>query len=72
MSDGASFTLGRLADALGASLLGDAARVVTGLAPLETAGPEHVSFLTDRQYSNQAEAGRAGAILVERYVTNLA
>ena len=47
MSDGASFTLGRLADALGASLLGDAARVVTGVAPLETAGPEHVSFLTD-------------------------
>ena len=71
MSDGASFTLGRLADALGASLLGDAARVVTGVAPLETAGPEHVSFLTDRKYLKQAEASRAGAFLVPRDVTDL-
>jgi UDP-3-O-[3-hydroxymyristoyl] glucosamine N-acyltransferase len=72
VSDGASFTLGRLADALGASLLGDAARAVTGVAPLETAGPEHVSFLTDRKYLKQAEASRAGAFLVGRDVTGLA
>lgn len=71
MSDGASFTLGRLADALGASLRGDAARVVTGVAPLETAGPEHVSFVTDRKYLRQAEGSRAGAFLVARDVTGL-
>lgn len=71
MSDGASFTLGRLADALGASLLGDSARVVTGVAPLETAGPEHVSFVTDRKYLRQAGASRAGAFLVSRDVTGL-
>ena len=71
MSDGASFTLGRLADALGASLLGDAARVVTGVAPLETAGPEHVSFVTDRKYLRQAEVSRAGAFLVARDVMGL-
>ncbi len=71
MSDGASFTLGRLADALGASLLGDAVRVVTGVAPLETAGPEHVSFLIDRKYLKQAAASRAGAFLVARDVTGL-
>jgi UDP-3-O-[3-hydroxymyristoyl] glucosamine N-acyltransferase len=71
VSDGASFTLGRLADALGASLLGDATRVVTGVAPLETAGPEHVSFLTNRKYLRQAEVSRAGAFVVARDVTDL-
>jgi UDP-3-O-[3-hydroxymyristoyl] glucosamine N-acyltransferase len=71
VSDGASFTLGRLADALGASLVGDAARVVTGVAPLETAGPEHVSFLTDRKYLKQAADSRAGALLVARDVSGL-
>ena len=71
MSNGTSFTLGRLADALGASLLGDAARVVTGVAPLETAGPEHVSFLTDRKHLKHAEASRAGAFLVGRDVAGL-
>lgn len=35
MSDGPSFTLGRLADALEASLQGDVARVMTGAVPLE-------------------------------------
>jgi UDP-3-O-[3-hydroxymyristoyl] glucosamine N-acyltransferase len=71
VSDGASFTLGRLADALGASLVGDAARVVTGVAPLESAGPEHVSFLIDRKYIRQAEDSRAGAFLVGRGVSGL-
>jgi UDP-3-O-[3-hydroxymyristoyl] glucosamine N-acyltransferase len=71
VSDGASFTLGRLADALGASLVGDAGRVVTGVAPLETAGPDQVSFLTDRKYLKQAEASRAAAVLVPRDVAGL-
>jgi UDP-3-O-[3-hydroxymyristoyl] glucosamine N-acyltransferase len=71
VSAGASFTLGRLADALGASLEGDAARVVTGVAPLETAGAEHVSFLTDRKYLKQAEQSRAGALLVPRDISGL-
>ena len=34
------FTLGELATALGATLEGDPRRVVTGVAPLETAGPD--------------------------------
>jgi UDP-3-O-[3-hydroxymyristoyl] glucosamine N-acyltransferase len=71
VSDGVSFTLGRLADALGASLVGDAGRVVTGVAPLETAGPDQVSFLTDRKYLKQAEASRAAAVLVPRDVAEL-
>jgi UDP-3-O-[3-hydroxymyristoyl] glucosamine N-acyltransferase len=71
VSDAASFTLGQLADALGASLHGDAARVVTGVAPLEAAGPDQVSFLTDRKYLKLAEASRAGAFVVPRDVAGL-
>jgi UDP-3-O-[3-hydroxymyristoyl] glucosamine N-acyltransferase len=57
------FTLGALAAALGAALDGDSARVVTGLAPLETAGPDDVSFLTDPRYRDAARASRAAAVL---------
>ena len=71
MSDDVSFTLGRLADALGASLQGDAGRVVRGVAPLDVAGPDQVSFLTDRKYLRQAQASRAGALLVARDVADL-
>jgi UDP-3-O-[3-hydroxymyristoyl] glucosamine N-acyltransferase len=72
VSDGVSFTLGRLADALGASLHGDAGRVVSGVAPLDAAGPDQVSFLTERKYLAQAQVSRAGALLVGRDVTGLA
>ncbi len=71
MSDDVSFTLGRLADALGASLQGDAGHVVRGVAPLDVAGPDQVSFLADRKYLRQAQASRAGALLVARDVADL-
>lgn len=59
-----SFTLGELAEALGAELEGDPARVVRGVASLEAAGPEDVSFLTNPRYRTQAASTRAGALLV--------
>ena len=63
MGDGARFTLRALADALGATLDGDPAVVVSGVAPLESAGPEDISFLTDSRYLAAARASRAGAFL---------
>jgi len=71
VSDDVSFTLGRLADALGASLQGDAGRIVRGVAPLDVAGPDQVSFLADRKYLKQAQASQAGALLVARDVADL-
>src|SRR5204862_8366059 len=59
----AEFTLGQLAEALGATLEGDAARVVRGVAPLESAGPDDVSFLTNARYHPAAQASRAGAFV---------
>ncbi len=54
----AEFTLGQLAEALGATLEGDPARVVRGVAPLESAGPDDVSFLTDARYRAAAQASK--------------
>ncbi len=58
------FTLGALATALDATLDGDPARVVTGVAPLESAGPHDISFLVDGRYRDRLETSRAGAFLV--------
>ena len=67
----AGFTLGEIAEALHARLDGDPARVVTGVAPLESAGPEQISFLTDSRYRDAARASRAGAFLVSADVADL-
>ena len=60
-----SFTLGALAEALGANLDGDPSRVVTGVAPLDTAGPDDVSFVTSPRYRAAARVSRAGALIVD-------
>jgi UDP-3-O-[3-hydroxymyristoyl] glucosamine N-acyltransferase len=67
----AGFTLGELAEALQARLDGDPTRVVTGVAPLESAGPDEISFLTDPRYREAARASRAGAFVVPPEVADL-
>lgn len=67
----AGFTLGKLAEALGATLDGDPSVVVTGIAPLDTAGPDDIAFLTDLRYRDAAHGSRAGAFLVPDDVTGL-
>jgi UDP-3-O-[3-hydroxymyristoyl] glucosamine N-acyltransferase len=68
---GTRFTLGELAGALQATLHGDPTAVVTGVASLDAAGPEHVSFLTDVRYHAAARVSKAAAILVPDDVTDL-
>jgi len=58
------FRLGALAEALGAVLEGDPARIVTGIAPLDAAGADDVSFLTDARYREQAHTSRAAAVVL--------
>ena len=67
----AGFTLGELAEALQARLDGDPARIVTGVAPLDSAGPDQISFLTDARYHAAARASRAGAFLAAADVADL-
>ena len=67
----AGFTLGELAAVLQARLEGDPARVVVGVAPLESAGPDHISCLTDTRYQATALASKAGAFLAPGDATGL-
>lgn len=59
-----AFTLGELAERLGATLRGAADRTVRGLATLEEAGPEQLSFLANPKYRKYLESTRAGALLL--------
>ncbi len=50
--------------AAAAGLASSDERLMHGVAPLQLAGPEHVSFLDNRQYAPLLDATRAGAVLV--------
>src|SRR5262245_66207706 len=71
MGQGPGFTLGQLAATLGLTLEGDAARTVTGVASLDVAGPDDISFVTDARHRDAALASGAGAFLAPPDVTGL-
>ena len=61
-----SFSLAEFADRLGAELRGgDPLQRIRGVAAIEEAGPEHVTFVSNPRYASLARTTRAGAILVE-------
>jgi UDP-3-O-[3-hydroxymyristoyl] glucosamine N-acyltransferase len=49
---------------LGGDLVGDPAREVSGIAPLDAAGGEHVSFLSNPKLRAQAAASTAAALIL--------
>ncbi len=59
--------LRRLAEVAGGELTEPAAgeRLIQGIAPLQSAGPEQISFLDNRRYGAALAASRAGAVLVQ-------
>lgn len=57
-------TLQELADYLGGVVRGDGAVVVNGLAPLEAAGPDKVTFLANPKYASRVAETKAGAVLM--------
>lgn len=61
---GAGWTVGRLADALGGTVEGDATLPLVGVATISGAGPEHVSFLANRRYAAAFRSSAAGCVLV--------
>ena len=67
----AGFTLAELAEALHATLDGDPARVVTGVATLDRATAAEISFVTHARYHAAARASRAGAFLASEEVGEL-
>ena len=72
MSAGAGFSLGRLAEVLGATLDGPPEQVVTGVAALGSAGPCDLSYVVGRRHLDDARASGAGAFLVPGGLTGLA
>jgi len=58
------YTLGDLAERLGAELHGDPSLQVSGLATLQDAGPEQLSFLANAQYRKFLGTTRAGGVLL--------
>lgn len=57
-------TLAELAQILGAELRGKPDHTITGVAGIEEAGPEHVTFVANPKYSALARTTRAGAVIV--------
>jgi UDP-3-O-[3-hydroxymyristoyl] glucosamine N-acyltransferase len=56
--------LAELARVLGAELHGSADHPITGVAGIEEAGPEHVTFVANPRYSALARTTHAGAVIV--------
>jgi UDP-3-O-[3-hydroxymyristoyl] glucosamine N-acyltransferase len=60
----AFFTLARVASVTGGLVRGDSGLRLTGVSPLETAGPDDLSWAVDERRASEAAASRAGALLV--------
>jgi UDP-3-O-[3-hydroxymyristoyl] glucosamine N-acyltransferase len=58
--------------ALGGELHGDAELEIEGLSPLETASPQHLSFLSHPKYQSQLASSRAACVIVSPQMRALA
>lgn len=56
--------LGFITEHLGGELHGDPLLMLSGLAPLETAGPAELSFLSHPKYQHQLASSAAGCVIV--------
>jgi len=56
--------LGAIIEALGGELQGDAALSIERLAPLSTAQPDAISFLSNPKYRKELADSRAGCVIV--------
>lgn len=66
MRTGIQHTLAAIVARFGGELRGDGEQTVAGLATLEKAGPEHLSFLANLKYRAQLAHTRAGAVIVSQ------
>lgn len=58
--------LSELGERLRAEVRGDGSKTIVGLAALDVAGPEELSFLLHPRYRARAAASQAGALLVSK------
>ena len=64
MQDLNTFTLAELAEKLDARVQGEGSQLITGLAALQDAGPNDLTFLANRQYRKLLTGTRAGGVLL--------
>jgi UDP-3-O-[3-hydroxymyristoyl] glucosamine N-acyltransferase len=69
---GEGMDLASIVRVLGGELHGDAACVIAGLAPLETATPQDLSFLSNPKYQQQLTASQAACVIVAPAMRNAA
>ena len=67
-----TITAEAVSELVGGELRGDAGAVVSGVAPLDRASAEDVSFLAAPRYAPAAERTRAGVLLVSRELAETA
>lgn len=61
-----SITLTQLIQRYGGTVVGDTGRIITGLAPLDSAGPDQLAFVANPKYLAQAGSTRAAAVLISQ------
>lgn len=59
-----TYTLGEIAQRVGAELIGDASQLIEGLASLQNAQSSHLAFLANPRYKSQLLSTQAGAVLL--------
>ena len=60
----ARLTVAQIASRFGLEVHGDGDRIIDGVAPLASAGPSQLSFLSNGRYAGQLGACRAGAVIL--------
>lgn len=67
-----SFSLRQLAELLGCEVLGDPTIEITGVATLEKAGPQEITFLANMKYAPKVRETRAAAVIAAEPVKSSA
>lgn len=63
--------LGEIAKQLGCELVGDPELEITGVAPIEQAGPTELTFLANPKYAPKVRHSRAGAIIAREPIRDI-
>ena len=66
MAKAEKYRLAQIVERFGGEIVGDPKTPISQVATLESAGPEHISFLAHRKYLKQLADTRAGAVILGR------
>ncbi|MGH8014577.1 MAG: UDP-3-O-(3-hydroxymyristoyl)glucosamine N-acyltransferase [Candidatus Zixiibacteriota bacterium] len=58
-------TTGELAQKIGAKIVGDESVLIRGAAPIESAGPDEITFVANKLYSKFLADTKAGAVILD-------